>query len=223
MRRGISTRARVVQTTLDLMWLNGFGSVTVDAICASAKVQKGSFYHFFRSKQEVAAAALEAHWVTIQPDLDRIFCDETVDPMQRIAQFFDHVFLCQLERSKRCGQVMGCPFATLGTEVIKHESILSAKASDLMDRYCLYFETALKEAQINSDSKVGDPRVSARELYAYLVGGLVQARMHNDAEILRQLSARIRQTLGIRTPPAENSKADLAVDEEVRGPGRRMQ
>lgn len=207
--RGVSTRARIVQATLELMWLNGFGSVTVDAICAAAKVQKGSFYHFFRSKQEVAAAALEAHWETIQPDLDRIFYDKTVDPIQRIAHFFDHVFLRQLERSKRCGQVMGCPFVTLGTEVIKHESVLSAKASELMDRYCLYFETALKEAH----SQVGDPRVSARELYAYLVGGLVQARIRNDVGILSQLSASIRQTLRIGTTAALNSKADLAVND----------
>jgi TetR/AcrR family transcriptional repressor of nem operon len=185
------------------MWLNGFGSVTVDAICASAKVQKGSFYHFFRSKQEVAAAALEAHWDSIRPDLDRIFGDKTVDPIQRIVRFFDNVHLRQLERSKRCGQVMGCPFVTLGTEVIKHNTALSTKAADLMDRYCHYFETALKEAQSNGDLQVGDFRLQARELHAFLAGGLVQARIRNDVGILEQLSAHVRQTLGIRTPTPE--------------------
>jgi TetR/AcrR family transcriptional regulator, transcriptional repressor for nem operon len=210
-KRGSSTRARVVQTTLDLMWLNGFGSVTVDAICAAAKVQKGSFYHFFRSKLDVAAAALEAHWDSIQPDLERIFSDKTIAPNQRIAQYFDHVYLRQLARSKRVGQVMGCPFVTLGTEVIKHESVVSAKAKELMDRYCLYFETALGEAQEKGDVHVDDVRVKARELYGYLVGGLVQARIRNDAEILKRLSAEVRQTLGIRKPPPKNPKAESAV------------
>ena len=194
------------------MWLNGFGSVTVDAICVGAKVQKGSFYHFFRSKQEVAAAALEAHWDAIQPDLDRIFGDKTVDPIQRIVRFFDNVHLRQLERSSRCGQVMGCPFLTLGTEVIKHESVVSAKATELMDRYCHYFETTLEEAQANCDSQVGNFRAQARELYALLAGGLVQARIRNDAGILEQLSAHVRKTLVIRTPIPKNLKLGPAIN-----------
>jgi TetR/AcrR family transcriptional regulator, transcriptional repressor for nem operon len=181
--------------------------------CAAANIQKGSFYHFFRSKLEVATAALEAHWASIQPDLDRIFNDRTITPIQRIAQYFDHVYLRQLARCKRVGQVMGCPFVTLGTEVIKHDSIVSAKAKELMDRYCLYFETALHEAQQNGDLPIGDVRVKARELYGYLVGELVQARMYNDAEIVKQLSAAVRQTLGIRKSASKHSQLESVAKE----------
>ena len=73
MKRGDKTRAKVLQTTLELMWLRGYGSVTVDGICEQAKIQKGSFYYFFRSKAEVAAAALDAYWDLIQPEFERIF------------------------------------------------------------------------------------------------------------------------------------------------------
>jgi hypothetical protein len=41
----------------------------------------------------------------------------------------------------------------------------------------------------------------------------VQARIRNDAGILKQLSASIRQTLRISTTAAVNSKADLAVND----------
>lgn len=44
------------------------------------------------------------------------------------------------------GQMMGCPFVSLGTEVIKHDNLLSAKARELVKRYCCYFEGALREA-----------------------------------------------------------------------------
>jgi TetR/AcrR family transcriptional repressor of nem operon len=194
-KRGDKTRARVLQTTLELMWLRGYGSVTVDGICEQAKIQKGSFYYFFRSKAEVAAAALDAYWDLIQPEFERIFGEEVVPPIQRIVNFFDGVYLRQQQRSKEIGQVMGCPFVTLGTEVIKHESLVSAKARELMDRYCLYFEDALREAQTNGELPFADPRVKALELYAYLVGCLVQARVRNDIEILRRLSAGVRPIL----------------------------
>jgi TetR/AcrR family transcriptional repressor of nem operon len=194
-KRGDKTRAKVLQTTLELMWLRGYGSVTVDGICEQAKIQKGSFYYFFRSKAEVAAAALDAYWDLIQPEFERIFGEEAVPPIQRIVNFFDGVYLRQHQRSKEIGQVMGCPFVTLGTEVIKHESPVSAKARELMDRYCLYFEDALREAQTNGELSFADPRVKAREVYAYLVGCLVQARVRNDIEILRRLSAGVRPIL----------------------------
>ena len=177
------------------MWLSGYGSVTVDGICEQAKIQKGSFYYFFRSKAEVAAAALDAYWDLIQPEFERIFGEEAVPAIQRIVNFFDGVYLRQHQRSKEIGQVMGCPFVTLGTEVIKHESLVSAKARELMDRYCLHFEDALREAQTNGELPFADPRVKARELYAYLVGCLVQARVRNDIEILRRLSAGVRPIL----------------------------
>jgi len=44
---------------------------------------------------------------------------------------------------------------------------------ELMDRYCHYLEAALKEAKANGDLPGGDFQFQARELYAFLAGGLV--------------------------------------------------
>jgi TetR/AcrR family transcriptional regulator, transcriptional repressor for nem operon len=179
------------------MWLRGYGSVTVDGICEQAKIQKGSFYHFFRSKADVAAAALDAYWATIQPEMERIFSEPSVLPIQRIVNFFDSIYRRQLQRCKEGGQVMGCPFVTLGAEVIKHQSLVSAKARELIDRYCLYFEHALEEAQASGEMPLSDASVKARELYGYLVGALVQARIRNDLSILQRLSTGVRTSLGL--------------------------
>jgi TetR/AcrR family transcriptional repressor of nem operon len=179
----------MLQTTLELIWLHGYGSITVDCICERAEIQKGSFYHFFRSKGEVAAAALDAYWESIYPDFERIFGERSVPAIQRIINYFDHVYRRQLQRRRATGQVMGCPFVTLGTEVIKHDNLLSAKTRELMERYCRYFEGALREARANREIQIDQPRIKARELYAYLIGSMVQARIRNDTGILRQLSA----------------------------------
>ena len=57
---------------------------------------------------------------------------------------------------------MGCPFVTLGTEVVNHDNLLSAKARDLMKRYCRYFEGALREAHANRDPDRSSAREGAR-------------------------------------------------------------
>jgi TetR/AcrR family transcriptional regulator, transcriptional repressor for nem operon len=40
-------------------WLAANAGTTVDAICEKAELTKGSFYHFFDSKEDLALAVLE--------------------------------------------------------------------------------------------------------------------------------------------------------------------
>ena len=159
----------------------------------------------------MAAAALETYWESIHPDFERIFGEKSVPAIQRIINYFDHVYSRQLRRRRMMGQVMGCPFVTLGTEVIKHENLLSAKARELMERYCRYFEGALREADAKREIQIRDPRVKARELYAYLIGSMIQARIHNDLGILKQLSTGVRPLLrSFEAAPQAGALADAS-------------
>jgi TetR/AcrR family transcriptional repressor of nem operon len=62
MGRTSDARERLIETTLDLVRRDGYGAVTVDAICEAVGVKKGSFYHFFPSKDALVIAALDWHW-----------------------------------------------------------------------------------------------------------------------------------------------------------------
>jgi TetR/AcrR family transcriptional regulator, transcriptional repressor for nem operon len=67
------TRTRLVEVAMDLIWPRSYGAVSVDMICKASGVFKGSFYHFFPTKADLMAAALEHYWLTNQPHFDRIF------------------------------------------------------------------------------------------------------------------------------------------------------
>jgi TetR/AcrR family transcriptional repressor of nem operon len=92
---------------MDLIWENSYGATSVDAICERADVRKGSFYYFFRSKSELAAAALEADWKKRKVDMDSIF-SPTVPPLERLERYFDFVHdrLAELQKKMRCGPRM---------------------------------------------------------------------------------------------------------------------
>jgi TetR/AcrR family transcriptional regulator, transcriptional repressor for nem operon len=215
--RGKETKARLLQNALQLMWLRGYGSMTIDEICERAVVSKGSFYHFFPDKAEVAAAALESYWDSIKPDFDRIFSSPNHSPVEKIEAYFDHAYYRQVRRKQTMGQVMGCPFAALGGEVSKHHSAFARKVRDLMKRYCAYFEGALREGQKLGHIQVEDPAAKARELFAYLEGSLTQARIHNDTKLIKNLSAGVRPMLGLGQDqkPRRKQKSSLQLDEVV--------
>jgi len=52
-----NSRTRLLAATVDLVRANGYTATRVEEICAAAGVTKGSFFHHFESKEDLAIAA----------------------------------------------------------------------------------------------------------------------------------------------------------------------
>src|SRR5947199_10045556 len=109
MGRVSDAKERLMEAVRELIWTGSYGSTTIDQICEKAGVKKGSFYHFFECKSDLAAAALEANWKSQKVELDAIF-SPTVPPLERIHSFCECCYQKQAEIKKQCGCVLGCPF-----------------------------------------------------------------------------------------------------------------
>src|SRR5215813_9515212 len=108
MGRLSDAKNRLMDAVLELIWTGSYGNTTIDLICEKAGVKKGSFYYFFKSKADLAAAALEADWQKHQPKLDSLF-SPTVPPLDRLRNFCDFAYRRQNDLKKACGCVLGCP------------------------------------------------------------------------------------------------------------------
>jgi TetR/AcrR family transcriptional repressor of nem operon len=181
---------------MDLIWENSYGATSVDAICDRAEVKKGSFYYFFKSKSELAAAALEADWKKRRPDMDGIF-SPTVPPLERFERYFGYIYERHVELQKKCGAVLGCPLFTLGSEVSTQDTALRDKVQEILNRKLKYFESAICDAQAQGLISVLDPKAKARTLFACYQGTLTQARIHNNVEMLREFTDVAMDLLGV--------------------------
>jgi TetR/AcrR family transcriptional repressor of nem operon len=185
-----------MDAVLRLIWTGSYGSTTIDLICDRAGVRKGSFYYFFKSKADLAVAALEADWQARKPQLDELF-SALVPPLDRIRQFCEFAYRKQAALKKECGCVLGCPLYTLGSEICTQEQGLRAKVQEILGYYGKYVESAIRDAHAEHLIHAPDAAEKARMIHAYYEGLLTQARIQNDAEVLRELPRGVFALLGM--------------------------
>jgi TetR/AcrR family transcriptional regulator, transcriptional repressor for nem operon len=179
-------RDRLLQAAIDLIWTSSYGAVSVDAICERAQVRKGSFYHFFASKDELVVAALDAHWSTRRPLLDDIFSPAR-PPLERLGRYFTYVVERQTGVREQYGRVLGCFHNAIGSECVQRPHEVAARAQEIILTLRRYLETTLRDAQAAGQIAPGDPAEDAKVLFAYIQGALAQARVHDDLDILRRI------------------------------------
>ncbi|MEN9991097.1 MAG: hypothetical protein RLZZ224_799 [Verrucomicrobiota bacterium] len=186
MGRTSDAKQRLIEAMHDLIWLGSYGSTSVDQICKLAGVKKGSFYHFFESKTDLAIAVLEEASAQIFATLDRIY-SPTVPPLERIRQEAKWGYEHQRVIAEKFGRVLGCPLFSLGAEVGTREEKLIEKIKEILDQHLRYYESALLEAQHQQLITVTPVAPIARRLLAYAEGMLTQARIHNDLSYIAEI------------------------------------
>jgi len=197
MRQESDTKQKLLETTLDLIWENSYGSVSVDDICKRAGVLKGSFYHFFHSKSDLAVATLESYWEQFRrPQLDQIFSPQ-VPPLERLKRYCDQLYQNQRERFEKSGRVCGCPINSLGSELSAQDEKVRQKSQEMTSRVRTYLESALRDAQREGLWAGRNIPEKARELYSLVIGTLLQARINNDLEMTKGVKSAMMRLLGL--------------------------
>jgi TetR/AcrR family transcriptional repressor of nem operon len=190
-------KGRLMDAAMDLMWQNSYSAASVDAICERAGAKKGSFYYFFKSKSELAAAALEADWNKKKAEMDSIF-SPTVPPLERFDRYFDFVYGRLADLQKRCGSILGCPFVSVGSEVSTQDQVVRETIDRIMDRKLKYFVSAVRDAAAQGLVDAPDPEAKGRALFACYQGTVAQARIQNDVELLRGFKDVAQDVLGVK-------------------------
>lgn len=204
MPRVSDMKERLLDAAMDLIWENSYGATSVDAICDRAGAKKGSFYYFFKSKSELAAAALEDCWNKKKAEMDSIF-SPTVPPLERFDRYFDFVHDRLAEVQKKCGSILGCPFISVGSEVSTQDQIVRETIDRIMDRKVNYFVSAVRDAAAEGLIDAPDPVAKARALFSCYQGMMAQARIQNDIELLRGFKEVAMEVLGVKRASAMSS------------------
>jgi len=183
------TRDRLVEAAQQLLWERSYQAASVDDICTRAGAKKGSFYHFFGSKTELAIAAVEGSWAATKAGVfDPIFASGPagLGQLQRLVEVVDQL---QRQTRERTGAYLGCPFGSLGQEMGHQDESLRVVLDRVFDEHCDYIERAIRGAVERGEIRVADARQRAEEVFALFEGALLIAKVANDPDRVRRLTS----------------------------------
>lgn len=198
-----NTKRKLIEAAHALIWANSYAQVSVEDICRAAGVQKGSFYHFFPSKSELTAAALEDCWQEAKSELDAFFSIKQ-HPREQLRAICRMILEEQKESEKTNGMVCGCPYALVAAEIGPDNGKLQQRAEEMSELYCGYIERILKNAaRLSLIPQAGIRRV-AREMHIYVMGAMLQARLTNSlSPVGKDLELALLRLSGLGNKPAK--------------------
>ena len=195
MGRTSDARERLIDTGRDLMQQRGYTAVGVAELCDEAGVNKGSFYHQFPSKRELALEVIDSYWAEASTLLDSVATGEG-SPLERIRGFFEQVHAHHKELRDQCGRVVGCPLGNLAQEMSTQDPVLRQRLGEIFGLYVDRLERVIAEAVGRGDLPTQNARQSARSLTALLEGAILLAKTQDDPDALAGLGDDALRMLG---------------------------
>ena len=145
-----------------------------------------TYDHYFPSKIDLAAAAMDEAFEQFRPMLDEVF-SSSKDPVKRFEDYADMGYEAQKEIAEQHGMVCGCPFVSLGSEMAPQDETIRAKTDEIISRHKKYYETTLRdmvaEGILAADT---DVQAKADKIYSFIMGQLVMARIQNSLEPMKR-------------------------------------
>lgn len=112
-REHTDTRKALIRCGVEVLTEQAFTATGIDGILKRVGVPKGSFYHYFASKDAFGRAVLDSYADYFGRRLDRWLLDEALSPLERLAGFVQH----SRASMARHGFRRGCLVGNMGQEV----------------------------------------------------------------------------------------------------------
>ncbi|MGB5472270.1 MAG: TetR/AcrR family transcriptional regulator [Gammaproteobacteria bacterium] len=187
MRQETDTYQRILESARDLMYASGCADSGVAAICEKAQVQKGTFYHYFKSKQELTLSVIDAFYSDMKESvLDKAF-DPSLPPLTRLSRFIDMIIDNQISIYEKTGHVLGCPFGNLASELSTQDETIRIKLNGLFMDFKQLIRGTLQDAVDAGELALTDVDLKAEAFLAYFEGCMLIAKTRNDPTILQRL------------------------------------
>lgn len=158
------TRSEIIRIGTDLISRQGFNVTGIDAVLKEAGIPKGSFYHYFKSKEEFGIAVIDHFAERFEQRLDTFLGDDEVTALQRVHNFLES----SLARVTQNQCSKGCLIGNLGQELADLNERFRGRLDEIFSMWRKRFATCLREAQSTGELSSG---IDAEAMACFILSG----------------------------------------------------
>lgn len=174
MARRSNKRQLLVEAAAEEIYRRGYSGVTLARVAERSGVPLGNVYYYFKTKESLAEAVLEARCEEIEALIEVAARSKT--PGRRLRSF-----VRRLVDGAESVSTLGCPYGSLVLELEKRDGLLSDKARRLFELQLDWFTEQFRELGLGRQAAV-----RGRELLAGLQGASLISQALRDRRYLTE-------------------------------------
>lgn len=171
----MTSKEHLLLVTFEEIYENGYYSTSVDKILKKAKMNKGSMYHYFKSKKELVLAVIDAH---VFKYIDKKYSAMLETNDNYIASMFK-----VLKDRDSFNFTLGCRLNSLVQELSHHDKDFKEALEKVYVHFEDVLEKVLEKAKANNEINHPDTKSLAIYVVASIEGCLSTAKKSQDGKI----------------------------------------
>ena len=176
------TTATLLEAGKRIFLEKGYNHAGIEAILQEAGVPRGSFYYYFKSKEDFGLRVLDQFAATYNLELERALGDTALSPLERIRRLFEAK--CERLESQQCRN--GCLVGNLSQEMADQSDVFRTRLEEIFEGWVVRFADCLQEAQSAGEIS---PHLDVRELAGFWLnswqGAVLRAKTERNTKPLR--------------------------------------
>ncbi|MBI2173584.1 MAG: TetR/AcrR family transcriptional regulator [Candidatus Omnitrophica bacterium] len=173
-------KERLLDAAQTLMLAKGFTATTVDEICEKAKLTKGSFFHYFESKDHLGRQVLE-RFCTSSQKRQQACCGHEADPLKRLFSYIDNA----IRMSKDPCMSNGCLLGLFSQELSDTNAPIRSACRKGFEEWAEIFGAEVAKAKARYAPKASFvPRELAEHFIAIMEGSMILGKAKGDRTVV---------------------------------------
>ncbi|HEV3105596.1 MAG TPA: TetR/AcrR family transcriptional regulator [Trinickia sp.] len=195
-------RQHILDTARPIMVHKGFSAVGLNEILAAAGIPKGSFYHYFGSKEAFGEALLQSYFDSYLEHVDNLLVRSKGSAADRLLIYWQNWLDTQANDDYQCK----CLAVKLGAEVSDLSDAMRQVLQDGSDRVIGRLAACIEAGRADGSLvDIADSTHTAAALYQLWMGATLVGKMRRDRKPLETAMTTTRQLLNL--PPRRRRPA----------------
>lgn len=182
--RSEHTREALIATGIEQLSLHGYHGTGIKQILDAVNVPKGSFYHYFASKEAFVAQIIRQYSSELNTRLDVYLADSQESPLDQIKAIYSRALIEYSQQGCRQSCLIGSIAAEIGSQSELCQVAMLESMAKLKAKVCGLIRQAQTANQVRDD-------LSAEQItsvfWATWEGSLLQMKMESSIDAAKEI------------------------------------